>query len=504
MKKNISRTVFLMLLVALMIHLLSGCSNSSNKEETKGGEEPAKVTFAFFCPAVIPADIELVQNAMSDYAREKINVEIELVPISIGNYVQQINLMISGNEKLDIINLLGPNFNTSVSQNKLMALSDELVDEYAPGVKAALGEYMAGTTINGKVYGFAVNKDMAAARGIVFDEDYLNEMGVTLDGVHDPDTLGEVFAQLKEKDPDKILTCSEDIGKSVMESLFMTYDDMGDNLGVLLDYGQNLNVVNLYESQWYEDTVRYIRDWYEKGYILKDNSINPDTGLTMLKARGVASQQGNNHFATAEVCENMLGINCVSAWTSEPFANTGTINGVVMAIPSTCKDPIPALKVLNLLYTDPAFINLLDWGIEGTHYVRVEGTENIITYPEGVTSENSGYAMASSWEFANETIAYVWEGTGDDNYWDRMQEFNDSAIKSKALGFTFDPTPVKSEYAALNNVLNEYRLGLENGEMDPDIYLPKFQEALKSAGIDKVVAEKQAQLDAWAELNGIS
>ncbi|MFR1801109.1 MAG: DUF3502 domain-containing protein [Faecalispora jeddahensis] len=58
-------------------------------------------------------------------------------------------------------------------------------------------------------------------------------------------------------------------------------------------------------------------------------------------------------------------------------------------------------------------------------------------------------------------------------------------------------SPVKSEVAALDSVLAEYRLGLENGELDPEEYLPKFQQALREAGIEKVIAEKQRQLDAW-------
>ena len=78
-----------------------------------------------------------------------------------------------------------------------------------------------------------------------------------------------------------------------------------------------------------------------------------------------------------------------------------------------------------------------------------------------------------------------------------MKAFNESAVISKAVGFMFDPSPVKSEIAALDSVLAEYRLGLENGELDPEEYLPKFQQALREAGIEKVIAEKQRQLDAW-------
>ena len=38
---------------------------------------------------------------------------------------------------------------------------------------------------------------------------------------------------------------------------------------------------------------------------------------------------------------------------------------------------------------------------------------------------------------------------------------------------------------------------LDNGEVDIDEVLPVFQQALHDAGIDDIIAEKQAQLDAW-------
>ena len=37
------------------------------------------------------------------------------------------------------------------------------------------------------------------------------------------------------------------------------------------------------------------------------------------------------------------------------------------------------------------------------------------------------------------------------------------------------------------------------GEVDPAVYIPKFNEALKAAGVDTFIAECQKQLDAWVE-----
>ena len=62
---------------------------------------------------------------------------------------------------------------------------------------------------------------------------------------------------------------------------------------------------------------------------------------------------------------------------------------------------------------------------------------------------------------------------------------------SPALGFTFDSTPVKTEYVAVQNVLAEYKVSLENGALDVDSTLPEFRNALKDAGIEAIIAENR-------------
>ena len=50
------------------------------------------------------------------------------------------------------------------------------------------------------------------------------------------------------------------------------------------------------------------------------------------------------------------------------------------------------MKFLNLLYTNAEVINLIDWGIEGVHYVKNE--DGTIRYPDGVTAETSTYILS--------------------------------------------------------------------------------------------------------------
>ena len=58
--------------------------------------------------------------------------------------------------------------------------------------------------------------------------------------------------------------------------------------------------------------------------------------------------------------------------------------------------------------------------------------------------------------------------------------------------------------AAVSNVYNQYDKALMYGDVDPASYLPEFQAALEAAGINDILADYQAQVDAWVEQYEIS
>ena len=161
-----------------------------------------------------------------------------------------------------------------------------------------------------------------------------------------------------------------------------------------------------------------------------------------------------------------------------------------------CKDPERACQLLDLLYYDVDLNNLLSWGIEGVHYDVME--DGHITTAASLEGGESGYNPAQGWIFGNQFITYVWEGDDLDLY-DQLKEFNDTARKSKAFGFTFDNANVVTEIAAVQSVYDQYSMGLECGLVDPNEVLPTMLEEMEAAGIQKIIDEKQAQLDAWAE-----
>jgi putative aldouronate transport system substrate-binding protein len=136
----------------------------------------------------------------------------------------------------------------------------------------------------------------------------------------------------------------------------------------------------------------------------------------------------------------------------------------------------------------------LNWGIEGKDYAKV--SDNVIKYPDGMDASNSTYNLNMNWLMGDITLDYLWENDDKDLY-DQYKKFNDSADRSAALGFSFDSTSVKNEVAAYNNVIKQYTGAIFTGSVDPETTVPKFVQALKTAGMDKVIQEKQRQLDAF-------
>jgi putative aldouronate transport system substrate-binding protein len=65
------------------------------------------------------------------------------------------------------------------------------------------------------------------------------------------------------------------------------------------------------------------------------------------------------------------------------------------------------------------------------------------------------------------------------------------------MGWLFNPAPVETQMGTLRNVVEEYYPPLICGSVDPAIALPEFIQKLKDNGLDAVVAEANAQVQAF-------
>lgn len=455
---------------------------------------PYEIVIAF--PGVEQKDIQLVQDQINRLTKEKINATVKIITISFASWVQQTNLMLASGEKLDMMWTSSFfNYNSYVAKGQLKPL-DALVEKYGSNVKASLEpSVLNAAKVDGELYGIPSIRDFAADQGFIVRKDLVDKYKIDTSKIKTAADMAAAFKVIKENEP-TITPFATTQTNTIVELLGQgVYDKLGNFMGVTVLDDSSLKVVDFYETKWYADMLNMMRQWYLAGYLSKDSATIKETPDSLVRADkafayaysgkpGIATQEGR------KTGKDMLWIPL-----TPPIATTSAIANGMVSIPVTCKDPERVMMLIDLWYGNRDLVNLFDNGIEGVHYVKTANGQ--ITYPEGVTAANTKW-IPINFRVGNNFLAYVWTSDPPD-LWQQLDKFNKTATKSKALGFSFDAEPVKTEVAAVTNVINEYRLGLETGTMDPKVALPQFIAKLKASGIDKIIAEKQAQLNRWAK-----
>lgn len=439
-----------------------------------------------------PSDTAMISEALSAITLEKYNCTVELEPIAYASYAEQFNLLMSdSNADIDLVSTLAVSSSLATSVNKgyFLPITEEL-EKYGQDALREAGDYLAAGTIDGDTYMVPVLHDMAAVTGIMFLKEYVDKYEIDLDSIKELSDLTPILATIKEGEGENFSPLF--LNGNQYGSLFVPLlgDTFGDNMSTLNQ--ETGEVFNPYVTDEYRELIELVRGWYEAGYINKDAATTTTLWQEAALAGTSACWPNNMKPGQSQNQSNMIGQECVGVQLGDALACTSNAN-YGWAVPYQAEDPERSVMVMNLLYGDEEFFNILCWGLEGEHYVRTE--DGHITFPEGVDASSSGWYMNIGWAFGNQMISYLWEGNEMD-LWDQTKEFNDNAQKSIAMGFVFDSSPVKNEFAACQAVLSEFVKDLETGSADI-ARLDEFNAKLEASGIDAVIAEKQRQIDAF-------
>jgi putative aldouronate transport system substrate-binding protein len=490
-KTKLFAKFFMIILSAILV--MAGCSSKeSNTSNGDSKEAPYELTMAYLSFANID-DLPSVQEEINKITKKKINATVKLMPIGPAAWQQQSNLMLTGNEKLDlIVATASGGFLTQAAKGQFIAL-DDLLKTHGQDILSVVPKHLLeGGKVKGEIYGVPSMRDFGMNYGFGMRKDIVDKYQIDLSKVKTFADLGEVFKIIKENEPTLIpVVNAKSVANPVTVLTGGKFDQLGDFLGVMSF--KDKKVINMFEDPDYIQALELVREWYEAGYIAKDAATSTDTPESMIKANK-AFGFFNRMKPGYEVQEqSMTGYEMVTVKLTDVYSYTDAAIGINMSIPRNSQNPEKAMELMNLLYSDKDIMNLLANGIEGKHYqVNSDGT---VSLPDGV--KESKYVF-NQWEIGNNYLTYPWEGNSPE-LWEEMKKFNDSANLSPAFGFQFNPDPVKTEIAASTNVLNQYKDGLETGTLDPDKSLPEFNKKLKAAGLDKIIAEKQSQFDKWTK-----
>ncbi len=518
MKKRLA----LLLTLAMGISVMAGCGSNAetNGDDESGGgisvekddaadadgadaggekinfdEEPYEATLMYWV-GNDARDLDSVEAAFNELTLAQLNIKVKMLPMTMGTYMQQIQMVLSSDDDLDIVPIFGANIGSYIDAEYLVDMS-EYMDTCGQDLLKIIGEEdIECGRLNGFLAGVPNMHERTNPIIFVLRTDLLEETGFKAEDIKSAEELTQVFAAVQEKHPEITIYGGQN-SLSYPLQIAVTVDPLGGgNFGVLPDNGQSTTVVNWYEDEDFINACKLMRSWNEAGYVSADFATCTDTGEALMRAGNLFcfSTAGKPNSKVEK--DVMTGYDTTIIQVTPDVCYTQTTNALLYGISVNSEDPEKAMILLNWIYATKEANDLLNWGIEGKDYiVKEDGT---LDYPEGVTMDNVGYHQDTGWAQMNQYNSYVWTGN-DADVWEQYQAVRDSAIMSKAYGFFFDTTPVLNEISALTAVSEEYLTTIGSGSVEPETALAEFNEKLYAAGLQAVMDEKQEQLDDWLE-----
>lgn len=475
--KRFMKIITIALSVLMAVSVTSGCSE--NKKES--------ITLKWYFPGN-PSTIDnnKVYSLASSKIKDKLGFNVDFIPFELGSYSEKMKMIISSGEEFDIC-WTSPTFNDYSLNvaNEAFIEFDELL-KTTPQLKSLLKENIwDATRKNGKIYGVPTQQIMARSLAVITPQQYYDQYGDLLDKATNFEELGDYLAACTKAKPnyshlnimwsDMLLSyeMEEIIGQKLPGAVYLTSDK------------NNIKVFNQYETEWFEKIMKTRAEWTKNGYTMNALPSTQSVQKTMDKAPIIF-----NTYKPGLESEVNSEWDIKAVQISPAYLTTSGVAATINAISSTSNHPNEAIKLLEFLNIDKSINNLLVYGIENEHYVKLDDNTIKITNSENFANFN--------WVLGNTFNLFVKEGVSAD-VWDKTKEINDNAIASCLLGFSPDITPIALEATNCKSVITEYYDTLEAGIGDTDKLIKEMRAKLKIAGVDKIIEELQKQVDDWVK-----
>ena len=490
--KSMNKILALGVVAAMTAGMLAGCgSSASTTDGAAAGTEAASnsaasngevPTLVWWTVGGTPADdFDQAVSQISDYAEEKIGVRIDVKIAGWADYDTKMNNIINTGEYFDLMFVNNTNYTKFVNLNALENITDLVQSETPDLYNFIPADLWEGAKIHGNVYAVPTYKDSSLTQFWMLDDTYVQKYGIDVDGIKDYATLNDALQTIKEGEGKSVYPMQLAQG-STFNGFFNNYDGLASGLqpiGVKYDDASRKVVCTL-EQDDIMDGLNWLHKWYQDGI------INPDANVVTDGGKGSIFGSAQGWPAAATTWAFNAGIEKYDlTQVFGPLYTTETIQGSMNAISANSKYKTEALKVLQLMNTDPKFRDMCAYGTEG----------NYMEYAEDGTVQK----LRDDWNWPSYTQGTFFilstQADGDPDAWNQVKEQNESATSSTCLGFALDVTNIQNEIANCNTVWDKYKNDLLTGASDPATAVPACIEELKAAGLDTVIEEAQKQVD---------
>ncbi len=485
-----------LILIALALVLLAGCTRFGTQEQTVSGEQATHIIVTM--PVAEGADLRglpQVQEAVNAITVPEIGVEVEFRTFLAQNTPTEYPSSIVAGTQIDLMLLNNENIKGYVEQEMLLPL-DELLNCFGQDIQKleeGFPPLYDGAVVDGRTYGLRIPSDEIGQCGALWvDPELLKEVSFH----YEPEkiyTLAELdvlFSRMKAAYPD-----AYPLGQITNNYSFSTasfflgipWDDLAASDPAALVVGSDSReLVNCYETDAYRNWLEYMRKWYLAGYIYPDSAITTASSIGLFRAGVVLSIPLVGSPGMLD--ESSAGKAVVPLRLSPVLMGRSGRTGIFWTVPVTSREPEAAMKFLNMLYTDERIVNLLSWGIPGRDYVLEDA--GTVTRPESCL-----YAGALG-VFGDQRLCYE---QGGEAFRQEKAAFAAQAVpvNFQYAGFDFDSSALVQEILEIERIESQYVKLLEAGCVDLETAYPAFLQKLYDAGLQRVIDEKQRQFDAW-------
>ncbi|MBN1777867.1 MAG: ABC transporter substrate-binding protein [Clostridiales bacterium] len=392
-----------------------------------------------------------------------------------------------------------------------MPLSEEMLQTYAPQTYATVSkEHWDMCKYDGEIY-FAPEDNYAqwTNHGFMYRGDWAVAAGIPDGEINTWDDLGVYFQYIKDTMPDVVPWDANGSGSSYSPQVAGGYltDKEGlvaiEGLPVALFYGTKDNLYTLSRSFIEGDSLVNFalqqKAWADAGYWREDVLNYQGEVVEELREGLTGAHQHHTQTWRSERVRmetEQPGSDLRFFWfgkESDALVALNITHGA-MAVAGQSKNPERALMCYDLIRNDETFYRLFNYGIEGEQYLIADG---FLTRPEGYDPTASAVSL-DYWWGRNDDLE-IRSSEVDWIAYDALlaEEYNPVKIDYPYGKLVFDTDPISVELDNITNVYNTYMPVITFGKADdPVAYVAEFRQALLAAGIEAVMAEVQAQIDA--------
>lgn len=419
---------------AMTVGLLSGCGKKAETNES--GQEVVELTWYQVGDA--QKDAQLVLDEVNKYTTEKIGVKLNIIDVGWGDYNQKMQVVINTGDKWDLCFTCSwtNDYLQNAQKGAFLELDDLLTKEGKEMYDAIDPRFWEAAKVGGKTYGVPSEKEIGNMPMWVFNKELVEKYDIPYTEIETLEDLEPWLATIKENEPDVVPLY---LTRDYTAPTYM--DKIQDPVGI--EYGDaELKVQNVFQTEKMLSTLDTMRKYYQAGYINKDAATASDD-----KSIKRFVTKGDGQPYAELIWSKDLGYEVVATPIMETQITNASARGALTAVNKNSDHPEKAVELLNLINTDAYLRNLLNYGIEGTHWTKVEVDPEEAKAAEGKPyvydckvkldpARSKDYSVPY-WVQGGLFNTYVLENEPIDK-WAIFKEFNDSSEEAPSFGFDFD------------------------------------------------------------------